>query len=92
MATRIISITPDPADLFATLGSGGFGTLKTPGASFKVQNIGQTTVRYASAAVKPTDLSRGFRLGAGAEKEIPVSHLTTWAWVASGAGRLAMEV
>ena len=70
--TRIIAVTADPVDLFAVLGPGGFGTARTPGRAYHVQNVGQETIRYASAAVMPTDLSQGFRLGAGSEKDLTV--------------------
>ena len=89
--TRIIAVTAVPVDVFAVLGPGGFGTAGAPGFSYHVQNIGQETVRYASAAVMPTDLSMGFRLGAGGETDLTVRNEPTWAWVSSGAGRLAME-
>ena len=91
--TRIIVVSGAPVDLFAVLGPGGFGTARTPGRAYRVQNVGQETIRYASAAVMPTDLSMGFRLGAGGETDLIVQYVPTWAWVstASGAGRLAME-
>lgn len=94
MAVQIVAIGTEPIDLFkaAKLGTGGFGTARTPGMSYHVQNIGQATVRYASAAAAPTDLSAGFRLAAGSERFLTVHNQPTWAWVASGAGRLAMEV
>ena len=94
MAVQIIAIGTNPIDLFeaAGLGTGGFGTARTPGLRYLVQNIGQATIRYASVAAAPTDLSAGFRLGAGSEKDLRVENDPTWAWVASGAGRLAMEV
>ena len=90
--TRIIAVTADPVDLFAVLGPGGFGTARTPGTAYHVQNVGQATVRYSSAVDKPSDLSQGFRLVAGGETDLTVRNEPTWAWVASRAGRLAMEV
>ena len=90
--TRIIAVTAVPVDLFAVLGPGGFGTARTPGTAYRAQNVGQATVRYSSAVDKPSDLSQGFRLGAGGETDLIVQYVPTWAWVASGAGRLAMEV
>ena len=67
---QVVTLTTDPVDLFeaAGLGTGGFGTARTPGTVYKSQNIGQETARYASAPAKPTDLSAGFRLGAGGGK------------------------
>ena len=92
MATRIIETGTDPVDLFAVLGPGGFGTARTPGIVYRVQNIGQATVRYSSAVDKPQDLAAGFRLVAGGETDLIVRYVPTWAWVSSGAGRLAMEI
>ena len=91
---QVVTLTTDPVDLFeaAGLGTGGFGTARTPGMTYRAQNIGQETVRYASAAAQPTDLSAGFRLSAGSEKDLTVKNEPTWAWVASGTGRVAMEV
>ena len=91
MATRIIAVTVVPVDVFAVLAPGGFGTARTPGRAYRAQNIGQETIRCASAAVRPTNLSMGFRLVAGAETDLIVQNEPTWAWVASGAGRLVME-
>ena len=88
MATRIIGITALPVDVFGGLTA----AQRYPGAVYKCQNIGQSTVRYATAANMPTDLSQGFRLGAGSEKDLTVQNEPTWAWVASGSGRIAMEV
>ena len=94
MAVQIIAIGTQPLDLFeaAGLGTGGFGTARTPGLRYLGQNIGQATIRYASGAAAPTDLSAGFRLGAGSDRYFEVKDQPTWAWVGSGTGRLAMEV
>lgn len=94
MATQIIILTTDPVDVFeeAGLGTGGFGTARTPGMVYRAHNVGQATVRCATAPTKPTDPTIGFRLGAGAEKDLMVDNDPTWAWVGSGNGRLAMEV
>ena len=91
MATRIIETGTDPVDLFAVLGPEGFGTARTPGRIYRVQNIGQATVRYSSQANKPQDLAAGFRLVAGGEADLTVRNEPTWCWVSSGAGRLALE-
>ena len=91
---QVVDLTTDPVDLFeaAGLGPGGFGTARTPGIVYRVQNIGQATVRFASVPAKPTDLSAGFRLGAGSERDFQIQNEPTWAWVASGSGRVAMEI
>ena len=96
MATRIINVTvtPDPADLFAAFPPGGFGTLRTPGERYTVQNVSGPAIRYARAEVKPVDLTVGFRLESGAIRELVYGNHTTWCWVAAGAepGRLVLEV
>ena len=91
---QVLTLTTDPVDLFeaAGLGTGGFGTARTPGIVYKAQNIGQETVRFASVPAKPTDLSAGFRLSAGSERDFQIQNEPTWAWVSSGAGRVAIEV
>ena len=91
---QVVTLTTDPVDLFEAggLGTGDFGTARTPGTVYKAQNIGQETVRYASAPAKPTDLSAGFRLGAGSERDFQIKNDPTWAWVASGTGRVAIDV
>ena len=94
MATVIVEIRTIPLNLFEAVlpGPSGFGTARTPGFSYHVQNVEQQTIRYASAAAMPADLSMGFRLVSGNERDLQIRNEPTWAWVAAGAGRLAIEI
>ena len=62
---QVVTLTTDPVDLFAAagLGTGGFGTARTPGFVFKAENIGQETVRYASAPDEANRPKRWFPAG-----------------------------
>ena len=93
MATRIIAVGDVPADLFDGFGA-GFGTANTPGFRYDVQNVSGETVRYATAATMPTDLTQGFRLYAGERDTftVPASGETLWVWCSVGrSARLGLE-